>query len=107
MNKKIIRLIRRFFVCTDKYKARFDNYRTFKNNHKAAISLCKCKNYPQLSQIEKTEIILYWKKFGISFPDFTWFEMYYSETGIHDPKFIPNTIACILFPQLNCRDVEM
>ena len=35
----------------------------------------------------------YWASFNIKFEDYDWHRMYYSITGIHDPRFIPQPVA--------------
>lgn len=44
----------------------------------------------QLSISEKREIDKFWSQYGIKFPDYTWFQMYYSVSGIHSPRFLIN-----------------
>lgn len=53
------------------------------------------KNQPansiyQLTDSDKHEIDEYWAQYGVKFPDYTWFQMYYSVSGIHSPKFLIN-----------------
>lgn len=56
----------------------------------------------QLSIEEKKEIDDYWASFGVKFSNYAWFEMYYEVTGIHDPRFIPDTFArFVLYPFYN------
>lgn len=58
--------------------------------------------YSQLSNQEKKEIDDYWANFGVKFPNYSWFEMYYEVTGIRDPRFIPDTFArFVLYPFYN------
>lgn len=56
----------------------------------------------ELSAQEKRDIDDYWADYGVRFPDYRWFEMYYKVTGIHDPRFIPDTFArFVLYPFYN------
>lgn len=69
---------------------REDNY--FLSKHKS----------PELSVQEKKDIDDYWADYGVRFPDYRWFEMYYEVTGIRDPRFIPDTFArYVLYPFYN------
>ena len=74
--------------------------------YKAAISCCAKKKYAELSSDEIREIKEYWGKYGIEFPDYSWFKMFYAETGIHDPRFIPHPFAYVLYSCFNNRVVE-
>lgn len=57
---------------------------------------------PELSVQEKKDIDDYWADYGVRFPDYRWFEMYYEVTGIRDPRFIPDTFArYVLYPFYN------
>ena len=57
---------------------------------------------PELSVQEKKDIDDYWADYGVRFPDYRWFEMYYEVTGIRDPRFIPDTFArYVLYPFSN------
>jgi len=66
---------------------------TFDVEYRAAATFLKRHPQPGLSQGDKEEIDRYWRQFGIKYPDYTWFEMYYGVTGIHDPRFIPDWLA--------------
>lgn len=59
----------------------------------AAREWCSRHEAVELSDSEKTEIKDYWKQFGIAINDFSWHAMFYTVTGIHDPRFIPDTVA--------------
>ena len=48
---------------------------------------------PELTSAEKQEIDRYWQRYGIKFKEYSWHQMYYGVTGIHDPRFIPDSIA--------------
>ena len=73
-------------------------------NYKIAASFLKKHAQPRLNSSEKTEIDEYWSQFGIKFPDYSWYEMFYGVTGIHSPKFIPDTLATyICYPYYNIR----
>lgn len=74
----------------------------FLDDDKKAELFLKKHPMKELSTEEKQEIDDYWGQFGIKFPHYKWFEMYYGVTGIHDPRFIPDMIAGhILFPHYN------
>ncbi|MBQ1700889.1 MAG: hypothetical protein II023_03390, partial [Prevotella sp.] len=76
----------------------------FHNVDKMAAAFLKKHPMPSLTTTEKEEIDKYWRRFGIKFPHYKWFEMYYGVTGIHDPRFIPDMIAGhIIFPYYNDR----
>ncbi len=76
----------------------------FHNDDNKAAAFLKKHPMPSLTSIEKEEIDDYWRRFGIKFPHYKWFEMYYGVTGIHDPRFIPDMIAGhIIFPYYNDR----
>lgn len=63
---------------------------------------------PELSQSEKTEIYSFWKKYGIKIDDFSYHQMYYHATGIHDPKFVPDQVAgFVLYPYYNDSAYEL
>lgn len=67
--------------------------RTFSHNYNFAKRFLL--EYPQkpLVDRDKKQIDAYWKQYGISFKDYSWFQMYYGITNIHDPRFIPDPIA--------------
>lgn len=73
----------------------------FNYHNKAIARLCKKKQYPELLSDEISEINRFWGKYGIKFPDYSWFKMYYFETGIHDPRFIPHSIAHVFYSYFN------
>lgn len=95
--------VRRFFDKTVSVMRYHFNFRTF---DKVAIKTCKKKQYDELPPNEIEEIRTYWKKYGIKFPDYSWFKLFYTETGIHDPRFIPHSIAYILYSHFNNRIVD-
>ena len=51
--------------------------------------------------LKKKEIDDYWRQYGIKFPDYSWFRMFYCVTGIHDKKFVPDPLMGMLFPYYN------
>lgn len=71
-----------------------------KNYNKANVFLSS-NPCPELTQDEKRQIDEFWKEYGIKFPDYSWFQMYYHVTGIHDPRFIPDTISGLLCAYYN------
>lgn len=57
---------------------------------------------PQLSNKDKKEINMYWKKYGVKFRDFSWFRKYYYVTGKKDPRFLPHPfLELIAYPYYN------
>lgn len=42
----------------------------------------------QLTDDEKREIDEFWAQYGVKFPDYTWFQMFYGVSGIRSPKFL-------------------
>ncbi len=84
---KIIRIFNRIkrFASGHEIAARQKNLyakaRRFLNDHKM----------PPLTEAEKREIDDYWKQYGVKWPDYTWFQMYYGVTGCHSPRFIPHS----------------
>ena len=63
-------------------------------------------NHPAVLQSKEIdEINAYWGKFGVRLNDYSWHQMYYSITGIHDPRFIPHNFAdSVIYPYLNNRE---
>lgn len=84
-----------------KYKSR----KRYKKNYREASEFLQSFPCPELTDTEKNEIDVYWKQYGIKFPDYSWFQMYYGVTGIKDPRFIPNTLASILYYEHNRPDL--
>ena len=64
-----------------------------KRAHRSAAQFLKQNPQPPLTQADKEEIDHYWRRYGIRFTDYTWFEMLYGITGLHDPRFIPDPLA--------------
>lgn len=60
---------------------------------RAASTFLKRFPQPELSDTDKRAIDEYWRQYGIRFKDYSWFQMYYGVTGMHDPRFIPDAIA--------------
>ena len=76
----------------DSYSNIMYNHR-FDVDYKSAARFLAKNPQPELSQQDKDAIDNYWKKFGIKYPDYTWFQMFYGVTGMHDPRFIPDIFA--------------
>lgn len=73
-----------------------------RKRYRLAKKFLKDNPQPKLSQSEKDEIDDFWKRYGVKFPDYSWFEMYYSVTGIRDPKFIPDPfVGGVLYAYYN------
>lgn len=86
-----------------KLKAIYSDY-LFLNQYSFASSFLKDNPQPDLDDVQKRRIDEYWKQFGIKYPDYTWFQMYYGVTGREDPRFIPNPIlGYLLYPLYNNR----
>ena len=67
--------------------------RSFDADYKVAARFLKAHPLPDITDADKRAIDEYWRQYGIKFPDYTWYRMYYSITGMHDPRFIPDAIA--------------
>ena len=102
----LITKARDFLDLIDKKKTDYKDQYLFKYFDKSASVSCKKNNYPELTQNDIDDINKFWSKYGIKFPDYSWFKMFYAETGIHDPRFIPHSIAFVLYPCFNNRIVE-
>ena len=102
----LITKARDFLDLIDKKKTDYKDQFLFKYFDKSASVSCKKNNYPELTQNDIDDINKFWRKYGIKFPDYSWFKMFYAETGIHDPRFIPHSIAFVLYPCFNNRIVE-
>ena len=66
----------------------------FNENYRKAFRFLLEHPQPPLTEEEKREIDSYWGEIGIKWPDYSWHQMFYGVTGIHDPKFIPDPIVC-------------
>ena len=83
------------------YKRKMASYR-FRCAYYNARRFLKDNPQPDISSVEKDEIDNYWHSFGIHFKDYSWFQMYYGVTGMHNPRFIPDPLAgYILYPYYN------
>ena len=89
----IRRLISKPLTCMRNFYSKCMYRHTVNVEYKAAARFLAKHPQPELSQADKDAIDSYWRKFGIRFPDYSWFEMFYGVTGIHDPRFIPDFIA--------------
>lgn len=77
--------------------------------HKERLAMDYCNRYdvPEISDYEKREIVDYWAQFGILIYDFCWHRMYYTATGIHDPRFVPDLVAgFVLYEYYNDKAYE-
>ena len=72
--------------------SKYMSNRAFNLEYKDAARFLAKNPQPELSQQDKDAIDNYWHRFGIRFPDYSWFQMFYGVTGIHDPRFIPDFI---------------
>lgn len=72
-----------------------------------AMDYCNKYNIQDLTLQEKNEIKDYWAQYGISIYDFSWHRMFYSVTGTHDPRFIPDLVAgLVIYEYYNDRTYE-
>lgn len=71
-----------------------------------ATELCKHKHYKDLTYDDLSKIDSFWSKYGVKFPDNSWFKMFYNETGNKSPTFIPHPIASVLFSYYNDRNAQ-
>ena len=73
-----------------------------RKRYRLAKKFLKNNPQPQLSSNQKEEIDNFWKTYGVKFPDYSWFEMYYGTTGIYDPRFIPDPfVGGVLYSYYN------
>ena len=85
---------------------RHNSFSLFSESYNYALNFLKDHPQPQLTQGEKHDIDDYWGTYNIHYKDYSWFQMYYGVTGIHDPRFIPNPIAgYILYPYYNDKSM--
>jgi hypothetical protein len=73
--------------------SRFTDWVLYLRTNRIAAVFLKKHPQPELTASEKQEIDRYWQQYGIRFKEYSWFQMYYGVTGIHDPSFIPDSIA--------------
>ena len=77
--------------------------------HKERLAMDYCNRFvvPDITESEKREIVDFWAQFGILIYDFSWHRMYYSVTGIHDPRFVPDLVAgLVLYEYYNDKAYE-
>ena len=73
-----------------------------RKKYKLANTFLKNNPQPPLTISEKKEIDDFWAKYGVKYPDYSWFQMYYGVTGIHNPKFIPDPfVGGVLYAYYN------
>ena len=73
-----------------------------RKKYKLANTFLKNNPQPPLTINEKNEIDDFWAKYGVKYPDYSWFQMYYGVTGIHNPKFIPDPfVGGVLYAYYN------
>jgi len=78
------------------------NYFACRVNYRIARNFLIEHPQPSLSVSEKKDIDRFWGEYKIKLPDYSWHEMYYGVTDIHDPRFIPDPIlARICYKQFN------
>lgn len=98
MSNSYLSAISRFYRRRNRKAAYADNYRY-------AADFLTSHPMPQLTGQEKSDVDSYWRQYGIRFSDYTWFQMYYGVTGIHDPRFLPNPVAgYMLYPYYNDQE---
>ena len=62
-------------------------------NDKTAQRFNKSHKCPELTEEEKKEIDQFWSTYNVKFQEYEWHRMYYTVTGIHDPRYIPVPFA--------------
>lgn len=79
------------------------NYRYNKyESNREPINYIKKHNSPKLSDNEVKEIDHFWSRYHVKFKDYSWFQMFYSATGVHDPRFIPDPfMGMVIYPHYN------
>ena len=91
----ILKRVALHYETTDRQKINYAMARNFLNDHKL----------PPLTEAEKREIDDYWRQYGVKWPDYTWFQMYYGITGYHTPRFIPSGILSpVIYKYYNYQD---
>lgn len=84
--------------------ARAQNYKDslYNRRNKETAAFVEKKHLAPLTKEEIEEIDAYWKQYGVKFNDYSFFQMQYAVTGIHDPRFIPYNFAYyVLYPYYN------
>lgn len=81
------------------------NRYVFSKNYRFANGVCKKNGFDinGITREEKKEIDAFWSQYGIKFPDYSWFKMFYAVTGIKKPSFIPHPIAHVLIKKYNLQ----
>lgn len=92
--KKVISAMKRCCSC-------FVDHYVFKKNYSFSSKINGKNKYKELTAEQKKEIDSFWAQYGIKYPDYSWFKMYYGATGIIDPTFIPHPIAHTLIKKYN------
>lgn len=75
------------------FPSRMADWVLLRGSDRAATAFLKRFPQPELTEAEKKAIDAYWRQYGVKFSDYSWFQMYYGVTGMHDPRFIPDPIA--------------
>ena len=74
------------------------NNRAYRQN-KAAKEFVAEHRCPALTKEEKREIDRYWAQYHVKYRNYDWHRMFYTVTGIRDPRFIPQPFAeKVLYP---------
>lgn len=98
----ILQPIKRIVYACGDYPARRAERVAFRRGHRTAAKVLKNCPQPSLSAAQIEEIDRYWQRYGIKHPDYTWFQLFYGITGIHDPRFIPDSLCqSVLFKHYN------
>lgn len=91
--KEQVKICLRFIFKHRKYQVVRALDKELKTDYERAAYFLKSQPSDALCQLtdnEKREIDEFWAQYGVKFPDYTWFQMYYSVSGIHSPKFLIN-----------------
>ena len=85
--------IKNLYLGFTEIPSRLNDRIVLRGSDRAASVFLKRFLQPPLSAADKQEIDRFWNHYGVKFDDYSWFQMYYGVTGIHDPRFIPDPIA--------------
>lgn len=109
--KEYVKICLRFIFKHRKYQVVRNLNKELQTDYERAAIFLKSQPVTALCQLtdsEKHEIDEFWAQYGVKFPDYTWFQMYYSVSGIHSPKFLINifVISSIYKYYNSQRDVD-
>ncbi len=98
--------IDRIINCIKRYSVNYETSVELKKSYAVARRRFLNKHpMPPLTETEKREIDDYWRQYGVKWPDYTWFQMYYGVTGCHTPRFLPSSIVLpVIYKYYNFQD---